>query len=400
MWTFLRPETRGHHASVGSVLVVDDEPNIARLIERILEREHHQVEIALDANRARTAIEERPFDLVLCDMNLSEASGLELLRYAKQQQPDVAVMLITGGPTMASAIAAIDLGALRYLTKPFAAKDIIEAVRFGVETAQGKRAQRVSAALGERMIEQERVLDSLGARFNQALDTLWMAYQPIVSLRQHRIISFEALARNCEASMLRPEELLSAAASLSAEHRLGRAIRAACAKLPAGYPEGVDLFVNIQACDLRDEELYDASSPLSTIAKRVVLEITERAHLDDFEDVHERLDRLRKLGYRVAIDDLGAGYSGLTAFASLKPDVVKLDMSLVRDVDQRPSTARIVRSMVELSRDLGAKLICEGIETRAELEKLVELECDLFQGYYFARPSANPPMPQWNDEAA
>jgi EAL domain-containing protein (putative c-di-GMP-specific phosphodiesterase class I) len=385
---------------VGSVLIVDDEPNIARLIERILEREHHQVQVATDAEHARQAIEEKPFDLVLCDMNLSQASGLELLRYAKQQQPDVAVMLITGGPTMASAIAAIDLGALRYLTKPFAAKDIIDAVRFGVETAENKRAQRVSAALGQRMIEQERVLDSLGTRFNQALDTLWMAYQPIVCRSQHRSLAFEALVRNCEATLLRPEELLTAAASLSLEHRLGRSIRAACAKLPAGFPDSTDLFVNIQACDLRDEELYDSSSPLSLIAKRVVLEITERAHLDDFEDVQDRLDRLRKLGFRIAIDDLGAGYSGLTSFASLKPDIVKLDMSLVRDVHLRPPTARIVRSMVELSRDLGVKLICEGIENRGELEKLVELECDLFQGYFFARPSAIPPLPQWGDEAA
>ena len=82
-----------------------------------------------------------------------------------------------------------------------------------------------------------------------------------------------------------------------------------------------------------DHELFSPAAPLSRIASRVVLEITERASLDELGDVAPRLAQLRGLGFRIAIDDLGAGYAGLTSFAQLEPEVVKVDMSLVRGID-------------------------------------------------------------------
>jgi EAL domain-containing protein (putative c-di-GMP-specific phosphodiesterase class I) len=98
--------------------------------------------------------------------------------------------------------------------------------------------------------------------------------------------------------------------------------------------------------------------------------------------------RLRSLGFRLAIDDLGAGYAGLSSIAMLEPDFVKLDMSLTRDLASSPLRQRLVASMVDACRDTGMKLVAEGVETVHELAKLTELGCDLLQGYHFARPSA------------
>jgi EAL domain-containing protein (putative c-di-GMP-specific phosphodiesterase class I) len=93
------------------------------------------------------------------------------------------------------------------------------------------------------------------------------------------------------------------------------------------------------------------------------------------------------MGYRIALDDLGAGYAGLSCFSALEPDIVKFDMSLIRDIDVLPRKRALVESMIRVcQRDLGMQVVCEGIETLGERDVLTELEASLFQGYLFARP--------------
>jgi EAL domain-containing protein (putative c-di-GMP-specific phosphodiesterase class I) len=100
------------------------------------------------------------------------------------------------------------------------------------------------------------------------------------------------------------------------------------------------------------------------------------------------LDALRAMGFRLAVDDLGAGYAGLSSLAIVAPEVVKIDMSLVRDVHGSESKQEVIRSMTRLAADLEMELIVEGVETVAERDTLVKLGCDLMQGYLFARPGA------------
>jgi EAL domain-containing protein (putative c-di-GMP-specific phosphodiesterase class I) len=176
---------------------------------------------------------------------------------------------------------------------------------------------------------------------------------------------------------------------------LGRAIRDAAAAGFAGAPPDVVLFVNLHPYDLKDDALLAPDAPLSKLAPRVVLEITERAAIDDVNDVRERVAALRSLGFRIAIDDLGAGYAGLTAFAQLEPEVVKLDMSLVRDVHENDTKRRLIRSMTEVCAEMGRLVVAEGIEVRAERDALHELGCELMQGYMFARPAKGFPVVRW-----
>jgi EAL domain-containing protein (putative c-di-GMP-specific phosphodiesterase class I) len=149
----------------------------------------------------------------------------------------------------------------------------------------------------------------------------------------------------------------------------------------------VSLFVNLHARELLDDTLYDRSSALSVISSRVVLEITERAHLDSVPDVETRINRLRAMGFRIAIDDIGAGYSGLNSFTMLRPDLVKLDMALVRDIDKDPVKRRLAGLLIQLCDDLKIAVVGEGVETCAERDTLIELGCDLLQGYLFGRPA-------------
>jgi EAL domain-containing protein (putative c-di-GMP-specific phosphodiesterase class I) len=234
----------------------------------------------------------------------------------------------------------------------------------------------------------------LQARFELALDGLWMAYQPIVSWTDKRLVAFECLLRSDEPTMASPPALLDAAERLGTLPELGRRIRARCA-LAAADAAVPCLFVNLHAADLLDESLYAPSSPLSQVADRVVLEMTERASLDAVPDVAGRMKRLRALGYRIAVDDLGAGYAGLTSFTQLQPEFVKLDMSLVRGVHRNSTQQKLVSSMASLCRDLNIQVIAEGVEVVEERDALLQSGCQLLQGYLFAKPARTLPLVQW-----
>ncbi|HMC94217.1 MAG TPA: EAL domain-containing protein, partial [Polyangia bacterium] len=118
----------------------------------------------------------------------------------------------------------------------------------------------------------------------------------------------------------------------------------------------------------------------------------ERAALDQIRGSRTRVERLRAIGYRIAVDDLGAGYTGLSSFAALEPDVVKADMSLVRGIESSAVKRKVVSAIAALSVDLGIKLVAEGIETPAERDCIVSLGADALQGYLFARPNRGFPV--------
>jgi EAL domain-containing protein (putative c-di-GMP-specific phosphodiesterase class I) len=112
-------------------------------------------------------------------------------------------------------------------------------------------------------------------------------------------------------------------------------------------------------------------------------------------DIRQRVAALRSLGYRIAIDDLGAGYAGLTSFAHLEPDVVKVDRSLVQDIGSDRTKQKLLSSLAQLCGQLDMSVICEGIETSEERDTLLTLDCDLLQGYLFARPERVPAAVCW-----
>jgi EAL domain-containing protein (putative c-di-GMP-specific phosphodiesterase class I) len=165
-------------------------------------------------------------------------------------------------------------------------------------------------------------------------------------------------------------------------------IRERVARSAPAAPSGSRLFVNVHSSDLDDADLFSPWAPLTAIAPSIVLEITERSSLERVEGLGVRLQKLRRLGFKIAVDDLGAGYAGLSSFSQVEPEIVKLDMSLVRGIDTSSRKRSVVRSMLELAgRDLGMLVICEGVETSAERDTLAALGADLLQGYLFAKPA-------------
>jgi EAL domain-containing protein (putative c-di-GMP-specific phosphodiesterase class I) len=229
-------------------------------------------------------------------------------------------------------------------------------------------------------------------RFENALARSWMAFQPIVDVSANRTFAYEALVRTDEESMKRTDVLIATAERLGRIHDLGRTVRAAVAQAASHVPDDVLIFVNVHGLELTDEDLYSDSCALAPIAPRIVLEITERIGLDSVAGP-ARVAMLRKRGYRIAVDDLGAGYAALGALATLEPEIVKLDMSLVRDIDRHATKRRVVGAIATLCRELGSRVVAEGVETQAELATLREAGIELIQGFLLARPTRELSMP-------
>jgi EAL domain-containing protein (putative c-di-GMP-specific phosphodiesterase class I) len=370
----------------GQVLVVDDDVPTARGFGRILTSAGFSVTLAHGGAEAAELASKQAFDTILSDIAMPGMNGIELMRAVRGHDLDVPVILITGGPAIESAVEAMEYGALLYLIKPIEAQQLEDVVTRAVRLHQMALIKREALALFH--IDNKALGDRAGleARFENALATLWVAYQPIVSWSAQHVFAYEALVRNKEPTLRAPPDLFEAAERLGRLQELGRVIRDRVALTADELPSGGLLFVNVHALELDDDTLFLAASPLSRHAKSVVLEITERAPIEKIRDVGNRVAQLRALGYRIAVDDLGAGYAGLTSFAHLEPEVVKVDMSLIRGLDRSPMKQKLLSSIVALCQELGIQMIAEGIETEAERDMLITLGGDLCQGYLFARP--------------
>ena len=221
-------------------------------------------------------------------------------------------------------------------------------------------------------------------------------FQPILDPQGRGILGYEALSRGPSTSRLHsPLELFAAAMRANCtvaleECCLGRAIqRFRTASLQGRLFLNISPFTLLAAQSL-PTRLANLLAKLGLPANRCVLEITEQSLVDDYAAVRRALDALREIGCEIAVDDLGAGYSGLKTWSELRPDYVKIDRYFVSDIHADGVKAEILRSIVEMSRAIGSRVIAEGVETAEECTELLDIGVDFLQGYYFGRPQAEP----------
>jgi EAL domain-containing protein (putative c-di-GMP-specific phosphodiesterase class I) len=385
--------------AAGTIVLVDDEPALLRAFARVLEKRPEPIETYATAREAVDRVARGGVSVIVSDISMPGMSGIELLRSIRRHDPDLPVVLVTGAPAVESATDAIEYGAFKYVVKPVEPNVLRSNVEKAVKFHRLVRARR--QALGLLGMDSEGAdQEQLDASFERALVFLWMAFQPIVRASDQTVFGYEALLRSDEPSLPSPGHVIEAAERLGQLVRLGRTIRTRATEPAFLDPGSPNLFVNLHPRDLVDPDLLDCNSTLASIADKVVLEITERASLGQIENVRTTVARLRERGFRIAVDDLGAGYAGLNSFALLEPEIVKLDMTLVRDIDQSPVKQKLVRSMTALCRDMGMLIVAEGIETVAERDALLDIGCDLLQGYLIARPGRAFPEPRWELSAA
>jgi EAL domain-containing protein (putative c-di-GMP-specific phosphodiesterase class I)/ActR/RegA family two-component response regulator len=381
------PAPEARIAPEGSrVLIAEDDHLQLRAYARALRAVGFEVDRADNGEMAVNLLLSGSYDAVVSDISLPCIDGVGVLQAAHKRDPDMPVVLITGTPRLDTAVAAVEHSAFRYLLKPLSPTDLQETVIYCAQMHRLAVLRRMAINTAGEAWSPAEDRAGLTEAFERALTSIWMAYQPVFSWKHQRVFAYEALLRNEEPMLGNPCALLSAAERLGRVGEIGRIVRDRVAlEVPACPSQFV--FVNLHSHDLLDDHLYDGSSALSKVAERVVLEVTERASLSTVEDIEGKMGRLRSLGFRIALDDLGAGYSGLSSFATLQPEVVKYDMSLVRGVDASPTRRKVISSMTALFAEMEMQVVAEGVETPAERDTLIELGVDLLQGYLFAKPA-------------
>lgn len=373
------------------VLLVDDDEALLDALRRTLTSPDVEVAIARSGNAALALLSLHRFDALVSDIQMPGMHGLKLLHAVREHDLDLPVVLITGNPDLKSAAQAVEYGAFQYLIKPISNGRLRAVVERAIGVGKLARLQREWArdAGGVAFFVGDRA--GTEAKLDRALRSLWMAYQPIVSASDGTLLAYEALLRCEEPVLPHPGAVLKAAEKLRRVHDVGRAVRELVTiDAQSSALESLLLFVNLHPEDLLDPALYMPDKALASCASRVVLELTDRASLEDVSDVPGRMERLRALGFRIAIDDLCAGQADPHTFTQLEPEFVKLDLSVVRGIDDDPAKRNIVDSMVALCHKMGKLVIAEGVEKASQRDALREAGCDFLQGYFFGRPSPLP----------
>lgn len=217
-------------------------------------------------------------------------------------------------------------------------------------------------------------------------------YQPILSAETGVVFAYEALCRPKHAAFPHPGSLFQTAEHAGRVVDLGRALRPVALEPLLRLPGDSALFLNLHPLELAEELVEEALEHYGEHAERIVFEVTEAGEIHDYGRMRELISSLQDAKFRVAVDDLGAGYAGLNSVALLKPDIVKLDMALIRGIQRDGSAARLIKHILEYARGEGLLVVAEGIETAEERRVVTELGVPLLQGFYFAKPG--PPFPE------
>lgn len=239
-----------------------------------------------------------------------------------------------------------------------------------------------------------------GEELTQILQTrsITTRFQPIVDLKTGQTLGYEALSRGPEGSKLfSPTVLFQCAEETGRLLPLEHLCRETSIASAVRYAIQDHLFLNITPTVIEDPDFQTGLTKKvlfehGLTPSQIILEITERSAICNFDAFRRSIDHYRRQGFGIAIDDAGAGYSSLQAIAELNPDYIKIDRSIIAGVDQSPLKQNMVKAMVDIAQACHAKIIGEGVETSSELMSLLQLNVNYAQGFYLARPEVPPPV--------
>jgi EAL domain-containing protein (putative c-di-GMP-specific phosphodiesterase class I) len=347
---------------------------------------------AADAEEAiRIAEAGRP-DVALVDVRMPEGGGPHAARGITRVSPTTRVIALSAYEDRANVLEMLRAGAVGYLVKGAAAEELVE----GIQRVAGGGTSLSSAVMHGVVSELATQLrrEEIEREASEALrgdierfvsgHGVWMVYQQIQDLETGAVVGLEALARFGSIPAMPPDRWFAEATALELGHLLElRTLGEALHALPR-IPDGAFLSVN---CSQGVAASPEVAERLDGVEHRVVLEITEHEAIEDYGALAERLAPLRERGLRVAVDDVGAGYASLRHALQLAPDMVKMDMSLTRDVDRDPGRRALAAALISFAAETRMAIVAEGIETAGELKALRTLGVRFGQGFHLARPA-------------
>jgi EAL domain-containing protein (putative c-di-GMP-specific phosphodiesterase class I)/CheY-like chemotaxis protein len=379
------------------VLIADDEPALRGALADLLAHEDDVLLIgtAGDADEAIAIAGDARPDVALVDVSMPAGGGARAAREIARCSPSTRVIALSAFEDRPTVLEMLRAGAVGYLVKGTAGEEIvgsIQKVMAGGASLSTEVIAGIVHELTKQLRREESEREHLDARRGAierfvAGEGVSMVFQPIVDLVTNATVGLEALARFAVPPPRPPDRWFAEAVSLALGVQLEvttmtRALRA----LPS-IPPDVYLAVN---CSHRAAVSSEVAELLTPHARRVVLEITEHEAVEDYDHLVGALASLRAMGARVAIDDAGAGFASLRHTVRIAPDIVKLDLSLTRDIDTDRAKRALAGALVSFAHEMGFSLVAEGIESRAELDALRELGVTYGQGFFLAEPAPLP----------
>lgn len=383
------------------VLIVDDDDLCARSLESMLR--HLGVERVVSAANGSEVVQlldEAPFDLILCDLNMPGCDGVETMRLLATHRVSSAVVLVSGSDTRLLRTAT-EMGRSRglrmvgMLHKPFRLEQLREVLEAARSASTPRSPHPVQLAA---VSELRRAIDE---------DELVLHFQPQLNLSTRDLEGVEALVRwiHPERGMIFPDAFIPIAERSGliepmTDWVMRRAIEQASEWNRGGLTIGVSINVsvrNLQHLDLPDR-VEDAAQRSNVDPSLVTLEVTESGVTDDVGSLLDIAARLRLKGFPLSIDDFGTGFSSLSQLRRLPFTELKLDRSFVIGAVSDPDSHSVLESSVSLAQRLQLETVAEGIETEEEWRLLAGMGVNRGQGYFMGRPMAAENLSTWHDD--
>jgi EAL domain-containing protein (putative c-di-GMP-specific phosphodiesterase class I) len=370
------------------VLAIDDESAFLDIIRSVAKSANFESTVTTDPAVFSAALNAQPPSVVFLDLQMPGCDGIELLHVLANAKCRAKIILMSGFDARVLALAcgigrdlALDMG--EPLQKPIRPA----ALRLLLSTLRGKSFQADAAGLQEALDKQH----------------LELFYQPLLTLKTRKTVGFEALVRwrHPEFGIVMPDRFIALA---EREGLIGplteRVLNLAAAQISTWQKLGIDTFVsvNISAANIVTElpdQLVRLCARHDIPPRLLSLELTETAAMGNRALMLEVLTRVRLKGFRLAIDDFGTGYSSLVQLHRLPFTELKIDQSFVGGMASSEEANVIVGAIVNLGHSLHLELIAEGIETEDLLKRLVAMNCQTGQGYFFSRPMPASQVPDW-----
>ena len=371
------------------LLVIDDEPALGQIVKKVAEASGFDVVVTDDPVIFTDTARQWHPSVIMLDLKMPGTDGVQLLRTLAADNCPAHVVLSSGSDVKILE-SAMQLGRERGLKMGEALPKPIRADSLRERLAELKRASKPLAAA-----------DIKGAL---AAGQLFLEYQPKLDCRLGRITAAEALVRwrHPTQGIIQPGQFIALAEETGLIHGVTDWVVATAAAQAASWRAAklgleVAVAVNFSASDLADLELPDR---LEQYCRNVAidpafltLELTETGAMREAMQMMDVLTRLRLKGFKLSIDDFGTGYSSLVQLQKAPFSEIKIDLSFVSQMMRNTGCRVIVEIIIDLARKLGLRSVAEGVEEDDALKALIEMGCDMAQGFYISRPIAAEQMP-------
>lgn len=367
------------------VLLVDDDQNVTQMLTMLLAVKGYEVIIASSGTQAIEMASSINCDLILLDLILPDLEGFEVCRRLKEEKSThhIPIIILSARYLFEDKVEGLYMGADDYLTKPFDHEELFARIEAVTRRRSFLSLDHDNGDDRSLIFELRKILDGkLVVPF----------FQPIYLLKPFRLFGLEVLSRpNTQSVLTNPELLFRAALQFGCYCDLEIVVWQKALALLSKRLVYEKIFLNCNPYLLEGPTFLKIQSVFNEYQiarKNVILEITERSAISDFKIFYESLRNYREFGFQVAVDDVGGGYASLESIVELKPEVVKIDSHIVSNLKRDTFKQSIIKFLVSFCKERQVVSVAEGIETKEDLEAVMDLGVDAGQGYYLYRPTS------------